>query len=206
MLTHQLLHRSHRISSQEIIQKRYHQQLFLVFIPTLEDPRYTHMLWCFCEGVMLDTLVSYLTSTLSSHDTCVLLTLQMINHRYDSITVTTSAMAADARESMFAKHCLVIMPLLSNVLRKAKNAKRKHQFLRIKTMECASLIGDYPPFFLLESHSWLIMAIAGWETNGRWQYDGYQDKACALEENCQASETLLIYCSTLRAKYALDLL
>ena len=27
-----------------------------------------------------------------------------------------------------------------------------------------------------------------------------------LEENCQASETLLIYCFTFRAKYALDLL
>ena len=92
---------------------------------------------------MLDTLVSYLTLTPSSHDICVLSTLQMINHRYDGITVTTSAMVADACESMFAKHYLVIMPLLSNVLRNAKNTKRKHQFLRIKTMECASLIGDY---------------------------------------------------------------
>ena len=52
----------------------------------------------------------------------------------------------------------------------------------------------------------MIIAIAGWETSGRWQDDGYQDKACALEENCQASETLLIYFSTLRAKYMLDLL
>ena len=25
------------------------------------------------------------------------------------------------------------------------------------------------PFSLLESHSWSIIAIAGWETNGRWQ-------------------------------------
>ena len=25
------------------------------------------------------------------------------------------------------------------------------------------------PFCLLESHSWSIIAIAGWETNGRWQ-------------------------------------
>ena len=71
----------------------------------------------------------------------------MINHRYDSITVTTSAIAANVYESMFAKHYLVIMPLLSNVLRNAKNAKREHQFLRIKTMECASLIGDYPLLF-----------------------------------------------------------
>jgi len=50
---------------------------------------------------------------------------------------------------MFAKHYLVIMPLLLNVLRNAKNAKnakREHQFLRIKTMECASLVGDYPLF------------------------------------------------------------
>ena len=148
-LTHQLLHRSHQISSQEIIQKRYHQQLFSVFIPTLEDPEYTHMPWCFCEGVVLDTLVSYLTSTPSSPDICVLSTLQMINHRYDGITVTTSAMAADARESMFAKHYFVIMPLISNVLRNAKNEKREHQFLKIKTMQCASLVGDYPLFLSL---------------------------------------------------------
>ena len=140
---------SHQISSQEIIQKCYHQQLFLVFIPTLEDPRYTHMPWCFCEGVMLDTLVSYLISTLSSHDICVLSTLQMINHRYDSITVTTSAMAANVHKSMFAKHYFVIMPLISNVLRNAKNEKREHQFLKIKTMECASLVGDYPLLFSL---------------------------------------------------------
>ena len=154
MLTHQLLHRSHRISSQEIIQKRYHQQLFSVFIPTLEDPEYTHMPWCFCEGVMLDTLVSYLTSTPSSPDICVLSTLQMINHRYNGIAIWTSAMAADAHESMFAKHYLVIMPLLLNVLRNAKNAEREHQFLRIKTMECASLIGDYPLLF-----SWITLMV-----------------------------------------------
>jgi len=75
MLTHQLLYHSHWISSQEIIQKRYHQQLFSVFIPTLEDPKYTHMPWCFCEGIVLDTLVSYLTSTPSSPDICTLSTL-----------------------------------------------------------------------------------------------------------------------------------
>jgi len=70
----------------------------------------------------------------------------MINHRYDGITITTLAMAADAHESMFAKHYFVIMPLISNVLRNAKNAKREYQFLKIKTIECASLIGDYPLF------------------------------------------------------------
>ena len=101
------------------------------------------MLWCFCESVMLDTLVFYLISTPSSHNICVLSTLQMINNRYDSITITTSAMAADVCESMFAKYYLIIMPLLLNVLRNAKNAKREHQFLRIKTMKCASLIGNY---------------------------------------------------------------
>jgi len=58
----------------------------------------------------------------------------MINHRYDGITVTTSAMAANMCKSMFAKHYLVIMLLLLNVLRNAKNKKREYQFLRIKTM------------------------------------------------------------------------
>jgi len=68
----------------------------------------------------------------------------MINNRYDGTTITTSAMAANACASMFAKHYLVIMPLLSNILRNAKNAKREHQFLRIKTVEYASLVGNYP--------------------------------------------------------------
>jgi len=160
-LTHQLLHRSHQISSQEIIQKHYHQQLFSVFIPTLEDSEYTHMPWCFCKGIMLDTLVSYLTSTLSSPNICTLSTIQMINYRYNGIIIWTSAMAANMHESMFAKHYLVIMPLLLNVLRNTKNTEREHQFLRIKTMEYASLIGDYPlfsPWITLMvdySHCWL---------------------------------------------------
>ena len=42
------------------------------------------------------------------------------------------------------KHYLVIMPLLLNVLRNAENAKREHQRLRVKAMECAGLIGSYP--------------------------------------------------------------
>jgi len=156
MLTHQLLHHSHQISSQWIIQKCYHQQLFSVFIPTFEDPEYTHIPWYFYEGVVLDILVPYLTLTLSSPDVCVLLILQIINHRYNGITIMTSAMATNVHESMFAKHYLVIMPLLLNVLRKAKNAKREHQFLRIKTMECASLVGDYPLFLSLNhTHGWL---------------------------------------------------
>jgi len=154
MLTHQLLHHSHQISSQKIIQKYYYQQLLSVFISTLEDSEYTHMPWCFCEGIMLDTLVSYLTLTLLSPDICTLSTIQMINHRYNSITIWTSAMAADMHESMFAKHYVVIMPLLLNVLRNTKNAEREHQFLRIKTMECASLIGDYPLF-----SSWITLMV-----------------------------------------------
>ena len=102
------------------------------------------MPWCFCEGVVLDTLVSYLTLTPSSHNICILSTLQMINHRYDGITITTLAMAADMHESMFVKNYLVIITPLLNVLRNTKNIKREHQFLRIKTMECASLVSDYP--------------------------------------------------------------
>jgi len=73
----------------------------------------------------------------------------MINHRYDSITVTISAMVAGTCESMFAKHYLVIIPLLSNIVRNAKNEKREYQFLKIKTMEYASLIDNYPLFFSL---------------------------------------------------------
>ena len=134
------------------MQKRYHQQLFSVLIPALEDPEprvHSHAaaaLINFCEGVEHDTLVPYL-------DSIVQRLLRLLNptgdgsqvHGYvQEQAITTLAMVADASESTFAKHYLVIMPLLLNVLRNAKNAEREHQFLRIKTMECASLIGDYP--------------------------------------------------------------
>jgi len=73
----------------------------------------------------------------------------MINHRYNGITVTISAMTADTYELTFAKHYLVIMPLLSNIVRNTKNEKREYQFLKIKTMEYASLINNYPLFLSL---------------------------------------------------------
>ena len=105
---------------------------------------------------MLDILVSYLILTLLSYNICILSTLQIINHRYNGITVTISAMAADTCELTFAKNYLVIMPLLSNIVRNAKNEKREYQFLKIKAMEYASLIDNYSLFLSLNhTHSQL---------------------------------------------------
>jgi len=137
------------------MQRRYHQQLFSVLIPTLEDPQprvHSHAaaaLINFCEGVEHDTLVPYL-------DPIVQRLLRLLNPTGDGSQVngyvqeqviTTLAMVADASESTFAKHYIVIMPLLLNVLRNAENARREHQRLRVKAMECAGLIGNYFLFF-----------------------------------------------------------
>lgn len=115
---------------EEIIQQRFHQQLFDVLIPALEDPepRYvTHFpiyhpnssahLLCrvhahaasalinFCEGVERDTLLPYL-------DPIVERLLKLLNpqaaptqvRRYvQEQAITTLAMVADASETTFAK-------------------------------------------------------------------------------------------------------
>ncbi|KAF9445877.1 ARM repeat-containing protein [Macrolepiota fuliginosa MF-IS2] len=131
---------------EEVMQERYHQQLFSVLIPTLEDPEprvHSHAaaaLINFCEGVEHDTLIPYL-------DPIVERLLRLLNpggdesqvHRYvQEQAITTLAMVADASEATFAKHYPTIMPLLLNVLRNAD--KPEHQRLRIKAMECAGLV------------------------------------------------------------------
>ncbi|XP_006460617.1 hypothetical protein AGABI2DRAFT_220702 [Agaricus bisporus var. bisporus H97] len=131
---------------EEVMQERYHQQLFTVLIPTLEDPEprvHSHAaaaLINFCEGVEHDTLIPYL-------DPIVERLLQLLNPGGDESLVkryvqeqaiTTLAMVADASEATFAKHYPTIMPLLLNVLRNAD--KPEHQKLRIKAMECAGLV------------------------------------------------------------------
>ncbi|KAG5635297.1 hypothetical protein H0H81_011779 [Sphagnurus paluster] len=130
----------------EIIQENYHQQLFAVLIPALEDvePRvHSHAaaaLINFCEGVERDTLLPYL-------DPIVERLLKLLNPDGDPATVrryvqeqaiTTLAMVADASEVPFAKHYPRIMPLLLNVLRNADAPEYKN--LRAKAMECAGLV------------------------------------------------------------------
>ncbi|KAG6909546.1 hypothetical protein DXG01_016939 [Tephrocybe rancida] len=131
---------------EEVIQEKYHAQLFAVLIPTLEDPEprvHSHAaaaLINFCEGVARDTLLPYL-------DPIVERLLKLLNPSGDSGNVkryvqeqaiTTLAMVADASEVMFAKHYGSIMPLLLNVLRNADGPD--YRKLRVKAMECAGLV------------------------------------------------------------------
>ncbi|KAH7909589.1 ARM repeat-containing protein [Hygrophoropsis aurantiaca] len=132
---------------EEVIQDRYHQQLFDALIPTLEAPEsrvHSHAaaaLINFCEGVERKTLIPYL-------DPIVERLLKMLNpagengqqtKRYvQEQALTSLAMVADASEATFAKYYPSIMPLLLNVLRNANSAD--HSKLRVKAMECAGLI------------------------------------------------------------------
>ncbi|TFK68992.1 ARM repeat-containing protein [Pluteus cervinus] len=131
---------------EEVIQELYHQQLFSVLIPALEDPEarvHSHAaaaLINFCEGVERDTLLPYL-------DPIVERLLKLLNpdgdqsqvRRYvQEQAITTLAMVADASEAPFAKHYASIMPLLLNVLQNAEGPT--HNKLRAKAMECAGLI------------------------------------------------------------------
>ncbi|KAG1895848.1 armadillo-type protein [Suillus fuscotomentosus] len=135
------------LCSKEIIQDRYHKQLFAVLIPTLEAPEprvHSHAaaaLINFCEGVERDTLVPYL-------DPIVERLLKMLNPGAEDgkvvkgyvqeQAITTLVMVADASEATFAKHYASIMPLLLNVLRNANSSD--HYKLCAKAMECAGLI------------------------------------------------------------------
>ncbi|KAF8827569.1 hypothetical protein HHX47_DHR4000278 [Lentinula edodes] len=130
----------------EDIIEQYHEQLFAVLIPALEDPEprvHSHAaaaLINFCEGVERNTLLPYL-------DPIVQRLLKLLNPEADPTQVqrhvqeqviTTLAMVADASEATFAKYYPSIMPLLINVLRNASGAE--YRKLRLKAMECAGLI------------------------------------------------------------------
>lgn len=132
---------------EEVIQEKYHQELFNALIPTLDAPEprvHAHAaaaLINFCEGVARDTLIPYL-------DPIVERLLRLLNPSGDSgrvvkryvqeQAITTLAMVADASEATFAKHYSSIMPLLLNVLQNASGPE--YQKLRLKAMECAGLI------------------------------------------------------------------
>ncbi|KAN0081729.1 Armadillo-type fold [Tylopilus felleus] len=132
---------------EEVIQDRYHRQLFAALIPTLEAPEprvHAHAaaaLINFCEGVEREALLPYL-------DPIVERLLKLLNPGAETSkpvkgyvqeqAITTLAMVADASEVTFAKHYGTIMPLLLNVLRNANDPS--HHKLRVKAMECAGLI------------------------------------------------------------------
>ncbi|KAJ7247863.1 armadillo-type protein [Mycena haematopus] len=145
---------------EEIIQERYHQQLFAVLIPTLEDrePRvHSHAaaaLINFCEGVERDVLLPYLEPIVER-------LLKLLDPTGDTATVqryvqeqaiTTLAMVADASETTFGKYYSSIMPLLMNVLLNADGPD--YRKLRAKAMECAGLIAIAvgPEMFLPDAH------------------------------------------------------
>ncbi|KAF7316133.1 hypothetical protein MIND_00131400 [Mycena indigotica] len=152
---------------EEVIQERYHQQLFSVLIPTLEDPEprvHSHAaaaLINFCEGVAKDVLLPYL-------DPIVERLLRLLDPTNDPANVkryvqeqaiTTLAMVADASETTFGKYYSSIMPLLMNVLSNAEGTE--YRKLRAKAMECAGLIAIAvgPELFLPDAHTLVDLLI-----------------------------------------------
>ncbi|KAJ7778194.1 armadillo-type protein [Mycena metata] len=146
---------------EEVIQERYHQQLFAVLIPTLEDrePRvHSHAaaaLINFCEGVERNVLLPYLEPIVER-------LLKLLDPTGDPAhvrryvqeqAITTLAMVADASEITFGKYYPSIMPLLMNVLRNADGPD--YRKLRAKAMECAGLIAIAvgPEMFLPDAHT-----------------------------------------------------
>ncbi|KAJ7185708.1 armadillo-type protein [Mycena filopes] len=146
---------------EEVIQERYHQQLFAVLIPTLEDrePRvHSHAaaaLINFCEGVERNVLLPYLEPIVER-------LLKLLDPTGDPAhvrryvqeqAITTLAMVADASETTFGKYYPSIMPLLMNVLRNADGPD--YRKLRAKAMECAGLIAIAvgPEMFLPDAHT-----------------------------------------------------
>ncbi|KAJ7016005.1 armadillo-type protein [Mycena alexandri] len=146
---------------EEVIQERYHQQLFAVLIPTLEDrePRvHSHAaaaLINFCEGVERNVLLPYLEPIVER-------LLKLLDPTGDPAhvrryvqeqVITTLAMVADASETTFGKYYPSIMPLLMNVLRNADGPD--YRKLRAKAMECAGLIAIAvgPEMFLPDAHT-----------------------------------------------------
>ncbi|KAJ6514536.1 armadillo-type protein [Mycena vulgaris] len=146
---------------EEVIQARYHQQLFAVLIPTLEDrePRvHSHAaaaLINFCEGVERNVLLPYLEPIVER-------LLKLLDPAGDPAhvrryvqeqAITTLAMVADASETTFGKYYPSIMPLLLNVLRNADGPD--YRKLRANAMECAGLIAIAvgPEMFLPDAHT-----------------------------------------------------
>ncbi|KAF7325964.1 hypothetical protein MKEN_00447300 [Mycena kentingensis (nom. inval.)] len=152
---------------EEVIQERYHQQLFAVLIPTLEDPEprvHSHAaaaLINFCEGVEKDVLIPYLEPIVER-----LLRLldptgdpAKVKRYVQEQAITTLAMVADASETTFGKYYSSIMPLLMNVLSNADGAE--YRKLRAKAMECAGLIAIAvgPEMFLPDAHTLVDLLI-----------------------------------------------
>ncbi|KIJ25106.1 hypothetical protein M422DRAFT_193858 [Sphaerobolus stellatus SS14] len=132
---------------EEVMQERFHREIFSVLVPALEDPEprvHAHAASAFinvCEGVERQALLPYL-------DAIVQRLLGMLTPKpnqsggeskswVQAQAVTTLAMVADVSEETFRSYYPSIMPLMMNVLR---NAGPEHRKLRCKAMECAGLI------------------------------------------------------------------
>ncbi|KAF8521902.1 ARM repeat-containing protein [Hysterangium stoloniferum] len=126
---------------EEIIQERFHREIFSVLIPALEAPEarvHAHAASAFinvCEGVERQTLLPYLEAIVRR----LLAMLQPTSPGWvQEQAVTTLAMVADVSEETFRTYYSSIMPLMMNVLRNAHGVE--HRRLRCKAMECAGLI------------------------------------------------------------------
>ncbi|KAF8333461.1 armadillo-type protein [Cantharellus anzutake] len=126
---------------EEIIQDRYHEEIFSALIPTLQAPEprvHGHAAAAiinFCTGVDGETLKPYLDAIVEG----LLRMLNANSKRYvQEQAITTLAMVADAAAENFRKFYPMIMPNLINVLRTATDPEMKQ--LRCKVMECCGLI------------------------------------------------------------------
>ncbi|KXN84279.1 Importin-5 [Leucoagaricus sp. SymC.cos] len=198
------------------MKERYHQQLFGVLIPTLEDPEprvHSHAaaaLINFCRGVEHDTLVPYL-------DLIVKRLLRLLNpggdqsqvNRYvQEQTITTLTMVADASEATFAESPL------------DPNSTQLTYYLVSTWAKIGQALGpEFEPYLPLVMPNILSTASAKTDISvyeddddeANAELEGWETvtvdertmgiRTSALEEKCQAFETLLICCSTLREKY-----
>ncbi|KAF8310256.1 ARM repeat-containing protein [Clavulina sp. PMI_390] len=126
---------------EELLQSRYHADIFTALIPTLRAPEprvHAHAAAAvinFCAGVDGETLRPYLDPIVES----LTLMLNTDSKRYvQEQAITTLAMVADAAANNFRKYYTLIMPNLVAVLRNASDPEMRT--LRCKVMECAGII------------------------------------------------------------------
>ncbi|TFK67556.1 hypothetical protein BDN72DRAFT_859067 [Pluteus cervinus] len=200
------------LSMREVIQELYHQQLFSVFMLALENPEarvHSHTaaaLINFCEGIKRDTLLPYL-------DPIAECLLKLLNPSGDQ-----------------PQHYASIIPLLLDVLQNAEGPthnncvprpwnvryRRGRDVFRLDATKLVELlmqshpdqtdamVPEFEPYFLVVMPSLLTTASAKADISVcRKTRSGIIGKpTSAIDEKCQALETLVIYCSTLSGRFA----
>ncbi|KAJ7790566.1 armadillo-type protein [Mycena olivaceomarginata] len=192
---------------EEIIQERYHQQL-----ASNET--------CSCHN--LEPIVERLLKLLDPTGDPA-----HVRRYVQEQAITTLAMVADASETTFAARSYYpsIMPLLMNVLRNAgwadlsetiavgpemflpdaHTTSLAHYLIATWAKVCQAMGPEFEPYLpvvmLLYEEEDKVEERDGWETVSM---DGQTlgIRTSAIEEKCQAFETLVIYCSTLGPRFA----